>query len=287
MRVLSLTVALAMLAGTAVAQNSNAGVLVPVEGGQVWYQTCGSGPKAIVLIHDSVLHSATWDDVWPILCRDFRVVRYDRRGVGRSPAATSSYSPVDDLAAVTHAAGIEHAVVVGSSSGSGLAVDFTLQHPAAVDRLVLVGPWVSGFPVSQHFIDQATTMVEHLTKGDIDGALRGYRWAFAPGHDAARKEAVGVLASNPQDIPHDIRDSDLVRHAPLAKPLLASIRVSTLILVGEYDIADVQAQAGALEALISGSKRIVVPDTGHLMYLVHPDVFANLVEQFANGALAQ
>ena len=287
MRVIYLTVALAMFAGTALAQDSNAGVLVPVEAGQVWYQTCGSGPKAVVLIHDSVLHSATWDDVWPILCREFHVVRYDRRGVGRSPAATASYSPVDDLTAVMRATAIEHAVVVGSSSGSGLAVDFTLQHPTAVDRLVLVGPWVSGFAVSQHFIDQATTMVEHLTKGDIDGALRGYRWAFAPGHDAARKKAIGVLASNPQDIPHDIHDSDLVRHAPLAKPLLASISVPTLILVGEYDIADVQAQVGALEALISRSKRIVLPDAGHLMYLEQPDAFAKLVAEFANGPLAQ
>src|SRR5215510_4001197 len=233
----TLLLALAMFADTAGAQNSTAGALIPVESGQVWYQTCGSGPKAILLIHDSVLHSATWDDVWPILCRDFRVVRYDRRGVGRSPAATVSYSPVDDLAAVMHAAGLEHALVVGRSSGRGLAVDFTLQHPAAVDRLVLVGPWVSGFAVSQHVIDEATMLVQRLSKGDIDGALRGYRWAFAPGHDAARKHVVALLASNPQDIPQDIHDSDLIRHAPQAKPLLAAVKAPTLILVGEYDIA--------------------------------------------------
>lgn len=41
------------------------------------------------------------------------------------------------------------------------------------------------------------------------------------------------------------------------------------------------------EALILGANRIVVRDTAHLMYLEHPDVFATLVEQFANRTLAQ
>jgi 3-oxoadipate enol-lactonase len=286
MRMLALTVALMVLAGTAAAE-STAGAFVTVEGGRVWYQTCGSGPKNIVLIHDGILHSASWDDVWPILCQDFHVVRYDRRGYGRSPATTVPYSPVADLEAVMQAAGLEHAVLVGSSAGAGLAVDFTLQHPAAVDRLVLSGPDVSGLAVSQYFIDQVTTLVQHLKKGDIDGALRSYRWAFAPGHLTAQGQAVALLTSSPQDIPQDIHDSDLVRHAPPARPSLPSIKAPTLILVGEYDIADVQGQAGALEALIPSSERIVVPDTGHLMYLEHPDVFAKLVAQFANGGSVQ
>jgi 3-oxoadipate enol-lactonase len=281
MRTLALTTILTVLTGTAEAE-STAGAFVTVEGGRIWYQSCGSGPKAMVLIHDGILHSATWDDVWPILCQDFHVVRYDRRGFGRSPAATAPYSPVDDLAAVIHAAGMEHAVLVGSSSGGGLAVDFTLQHPAAVDQLVLSGPAISGLAFSQYFIERATALSQQLKKGDIDGALRD-SWAFAPGHDAARKQAVALLTANPQDMDHP----DPARPAPPARPSLPSIKAPTLILVGEYDIADNQAQAGALEALIPGSERVVVRDTGHLMYLEHPNVFAKLVEQFANEGSGQ
>jgi 3-oxoadipate enol-lactonase len=276
-RMLALAVTLTVLVGTAAAE-STTGAFVTVEGGRIWYQSCGSGSKAIILIHDGILHSATWDDVWPILCRDFHVVRYDRRGFGRSPAATAPYSPVDDLAAVMHAADLEHAVLVGSSSGGGLAIDFTLQHPAEVDRLILAGPAVSGLAYSQYFNERGAALSQKLGQGDIDGALHD-SWAFAPGHDAARKEAVGLLAANPQDMDH----SDPARPATQARPLLPSIKVPTLILVGEYDIADNHAQAGAVEALIPGSSRIVVRDTGHLMYLEHPDVFAQLVTQFANA----
>src|SRR5471032_197269 len=80
-----------------------------MDGGQIYYETCGSGPQAIVLIHDGVINSASFDDIWPILCKDFRVVRYDRRGYGRSPAAKAPYSPQDDLAAVMRAAKMDHA----------------------------------------------------------------------------------------------------------------------------------------------------------------------------------
>jgi len=63
LRALSFAASLAILTAVPASAQSNGGAFVNVEGGRVWYQTCGSGPKAMVLIHDGSLHSATWDDV--------------------------------------------------------------------------------------------------------------------------------------------------------------------------------------------------------------------------------
>ena len=254
------------------------GAFVSVEGGKVWYQTCGSGPKTMVLIHDGTLHSATWDDVWPLFCKEFHVVRYDRRGYGRSPAATQPYSRTDDVAAVMHAAGMAHAMVVGASAGGGIAVDFTLAHPDAVDRLVLVGPSISGLRYSQYFNMRVMDYVRQYRQGDIEGSLRS-GWSFAPGHDAAVKRAATLLKENPQNLMH----GDPARLAPSAKPLLSSIKAPTLVLVGDHDIADNQGEAAVAEALIPHAYRIVVPDTGHLMFMEHPEIFVRLVEQFVDA----
>ena len=278
LRALGLAVSLASLAILPALAQPEDGAFVNAESGKVWYQTCGSGPKAMVLIHDGSLHSATWDDVWPILCKDFHVVRYDRRGYGRSPAATAPYSRTDDVAAVMQAAGMTHAVVMGASAGGGIAVDFTLAHPKAVDRLVLVGPSISGLRYSQYFIRRVMENVRQFQKGDIEGEVRE-SWLFAPGHDAAVAKAAALLKANPQNLTH----GDMARLAPTAKPMLSSITAPTLVLIGDHDIADNEGEASAAEALIPRAYRIVVPDTGHLMYMEHPDVFARLVEQFVDA----
>jgi pimeloyl-ACP methyl ester carboxylesterase len=63
-------------------------------------------------------------------------------------------------------------------------------------------------------------------------------------------------------------------------PYVRDLRMPTLILIGSGDIADNQAVAGALVMAIPGAARVVVPDTGHLMYLEKPEVFSSLVSEF-------
>src|ERR1700759_5099924 len=133
-RTMALACALTLaLAGAARAE------MVDVDGGQIYYETCGKGPQALVLIHDGVVNSASFDDMWPILCRDFRVVRYDRRGYGKSPAAKAPYSPQEDLAAVMKVAGFDHASRVGFSFGGGLAVSYAILQPVQLYRLCISG----------------------------------------------------------------------------------------------------------------------------------------------------
>jgi 3-oxoadipate enol-lactonase len=72
----------------------------------------------------------------------------------------------------------------------------------------------------------------------------------------------------------------MFRDGPSSLPRLHEIHVPTLILVGDADIADVHAHAGAIETGIANSRRIVLPDTGHLMYLEKPEEFTRIVSHF-------
>src|SRR5262249_21152809 len=161
---------------------------VEVAGSKLYYEDCGSGPRVVVLIHDGVVNSAVWDDVWPAFCTQFRTIRYDRRGYGRSPAATTWYAEVDDLALLLRSLEVRRAALVGSSHGGELSIDFTLAHPEIVERLVLVGPVVSGLPYSQHFLDRGRPVFELRSKGDLKGAIAEWsndKYLIAPGNEAA------------------------------------------------------------------------------------------------------
>src|ERR1700761_4580248 len=56
------------------------GAFADVDGSRLYYEECGSGPKAVILLHDGVVDSAVWDDVWPAFCKQFHTIRFDRRG---------------------------------------------------------------------------------------------------------------------------------------------------------------------------------------------------------------
>jgi pimeloyl-ACP methyl ester carboxylesterase len=135
---------LAIFCAALIAQSK--GKFASVNGSQIYYEECGQNGINLILLHDGLVHSVTWDDVWTPLCSKFHVVRYDRRGYGHSDAARVPFAPEEDLASLMRVVKMERAILVGNSSGAGLALDFALAHPAMTEGLVLIGPVVHGMP---------------------------------------------------------------------------------------------------------------------------------------------
>jgi 3-oxoadipate enol-lactonase len=138
---------------------------------------------------------------------------------------------------------------------------------------VLVGPEADGFPYSEHF---AMAQVELQEAKDPVEARAKNAYFIAAGNDAAREHLRKLLNAFPQDHTHD----DMPLPEKPVFPYVRDIRVPTLILTGSADIADNQAVSGALVMSIPGAARVVVPSTGHLLYLEKPDLFASIVINF-------
>jgi len=255
------------------------GSFLEVDGAKLYYEECGSAPQTVVLVHDGVLHSAAWDDVWPDFCKHFHTIRYDRRGYGRSPVATHGYYAADDLAAVLGHLKLKRVAIVGSSHGGEISINFTLDHPEIVEQLVLVGAVVNGMPYTKHFLERGDALGKPLEKGDIKGAIAAAakdKYLLAPGSDAAKKRMADILSANPQDLTHP----ELELPVKPALPRLGEIHIPTLLLVGDADIPDVHAHAGAIEAGVPRARRVVISDVGHLMYLEKPTLFSRIVIEF-------
>lgn len=249
---------------------------VEVEGGRLAYETCGEGnPKAVVLLHDGVLGAASWDEIWAPLCKRYRVVRFDRRGYGASARGKGDYRVVPDIATVMKAAGMERATLVGGSSGGGMAVNFALAHPGAVERLVLVGASLDGYAWSDHWNSRNGYIIPRALIRDFAGVARAPH-IFAPKSGAARARFAAILKANPGNL----MAGNGVLTGPNAWPRLGEIKVPTLIINGAVDMPDLHAHAGALAALIPGAKREIMPDTGHYPYMEDPGAFLKLVTGF-------
>jgi pimeloyl-ACP methyl ester carboxylesterase len=228
-----------------------------------------------VLLHDGILDASAYDGVWSRLCQTFTVVRYDRRGYGASPAASAPYDPVADLAAVLQVAGVRKATLVGSSAGGGVAVEFALAHPEAVDGLVLVGAAVSGFKPTDHFMRRTATLVGLLSQGRLEEAVRD-PYILTPSAEDARAFVAADLRAHPGNF----GAGRMMRSGQGIMERLSELTAPTLIVTGEIDMPDVHAHAGALEVLIPGARRIVMPDSGHFVYLERPDAFVDMLTGF-------
>lgn len=255
-----------------------------VEGGRIFYETAGRGP-AIVMIHDGLLHRETWDRQFREFARDHRVVRWDRRGYGRSDPPQAPFSNRQDLLAVFNAAGVESATLMGCSSGALLALEFTLDHPERVSALVLVGPIVSGFDFSEHFRTRGgrgmpgrdasvAQRIEYWTERDP--------WIMAVDSADARRRMRALLEAHPQNLTGSGRYARPPRRPTRSR--LPGIAVPALIVVGEADIPDVHAHAGVIQAAIPGAKRVVLAHSGHLCHLEKPNEFDREVRRFLEGA---
>jgi pimeloyl-ACP methyl ester carboxylesterase len=96
--------------------------------------------------------------------------------------------------------------------------------------------------------------------------------------DAALRKIVDTMAqeTGPEAF---IRQQRAIMGRPDARPLLASIRCPTLVLVGDADELTPPAMAQEIAQGIAGARLVTVPQSGHLTTLEQPEaVNAALVE---------
>ncbi len=236
-----------------------------------------------MLLHDGLLHSITWDSVWEPLCRKYHAVRYDRRGYGRSDSPKAKFSPIDDLATLLSHVQVSRTVIVGSSSGGALAIDFALAKPDMVEGLFLLGPVVHGRDVSPAFIERGTQNNSPLANGDTQAAADNWskdQFIIGEGHDPVRKKLYDGLVESPQNLKYT-GEFETREGAP-ASTRLQEIHVPAIILVGERDISDVHAQAGAIEEGIAGTQKDVIINSGHLVQLEQPEILLDKLSSFVD-----
>jgi pimeloyl-ACP methyl ester carboxylesterase len=258
---------------------------IEVEGGKIYYEVAGKG-EVIVLVHDGNLHHVTYDEQFLPFAENYRVIRYDRRGYGKSPFPEKPYSDIEDLNSVFEFLNVKKAAVIGMSAGGRLSIDFALEYPDKVTSLVLVGAVLSGYGYTDHFLSRGGRLAREdfaYPERLIDFFFKKDPYTIYAQNVKAREKALKLMKENPHNY-------DFTKYSLLIGPkrpalgVLNEIKVPVLIVVGEYDIPDVHSHAGAIEAGIKNSERVVVRNSAHLVPMEKPDEFNPLVLDFLKSS---
>ena len=239
---------------------------VTVEGATIHGETRGENP-ALVLLHGLGGSRATWDRVVAALPPHLPLLRYDLRGFGISSMdADIEFSHADDLLAVLDSQGISKATVVGLSLGGATAINFTIDHPERVERLIAVSPALVGWQWSDEWRERWRSISRAARAGDIDQARR--LWWDHPLFDTTRKsDGADELRRSIDAYSGQVWVKDPQRRAMPDIDRLHLIETPTLLLTGELDLPDFRLIADLLEASVPDIQRNDYAGAGHMLPL--------------------
>lgn len=248
--------------------------MVPVDGGEVWAEDTGGGGPALVLLHPGWGDSAIWLPMLELLAPGYRVVRYDARGYGRSPAPSAPFTQLGDLIAVLDYCKVDQVVPVAHSGGGGTALGLAVGYPGRISSMILLAPGVQDYPWPA---DPYFAGFDALySAGDRDGlAALGLRtWAAAGADPAAAAQVHSAVAAF-------FRQGDFQRPDPPAYGRLGEIRVPTVVAIGDRDYPMVIECGESIAERIPSSRSIAVPGADHLVPLRAPGTLVGLIAEYA------
>ncbi len=252
----------------------------------LYYEVAGEG-QPLVLIHGGLVNSGLWDDQFEVFAEQYRTVRYDVRGFGKSLSPSAYFSNHGDLRDLLDFLGFKRACVLGLSLGGAIAIDFTLTYPDRVAALIPVAAGLSGYHATTNTAlrDELNAAYE---RGDKERAveLSLQMWADGPQRkpdqvDPAARERIRMMTVHTFDLP-DV-DHWLQSLEPPALDRLAEIHVPTLFIVGDQDMADILKIGDLIVTQVPGAKRAIIPGTAHHLNVERPAEFNRIVLEFLNS----
>jgi pimeloyl-ACP methyl ester carboxylesterase len=224
---------------------------------------------AVLLLHAFPLDARMWDGVAPTLAEaGYEVVAPDLPGEDVELGFRSWGERVLQL--------VDGPVVpVGSSMGGYLAFELWRQAPGRIAGLALVGSRATPDSPEQRLArDDSIRLLGEAGRAPFWEELAPR--LFADGVEPAVVERARALALE-QPVTGLVAAQETIRDRPDSRPILATIDVPVLVLVGEEDRLTPPADAEAMAAALPDARLTRIPAAGHLVALERPDAVAQEV----------
>jgi 3-oxoadipate enol-lactonase len=241
---------------------------------EVHHEISGPAGAPVVVLSNSLGTTlAMWDPQVEVLSERFRVVRYDQRGHGRSPAPPGPYSIAEiagDVLALLDRLELERVSLCGVSLGGMVGMWAASEAPQRFHRLVLACTAAQLGP--RELWDERVAAVRaggtsELAAGAIDRWLTPEFSATHP-ETAQWLQAMIVQASDEGYAAccEAIRDLDL-------RNRLRSIEAPTLVISGDEDPATPPEHQRLIADGIPGARLQALENARHLANVEKPDTF--------------
>jgi pimeloyl-ACP methyl ester carboxylesterase len=245
-----------------------------VFGQNIHYFEAGQGP-AVFLLHGIGGAKELWMGNIGALAAGYHVYAIDQIGFGHSDKPFLDYKIatfVDFLYAFMQTQNIGKAAVVGNSFGGWIALDFAIQHPGMVEKLVLVDS--AGLAWLQPLAEMNPSSLA-ATRTLIESVFYDKKMIS---DDAVRQVFTDRMRDN---VGYTIQRTVAGFATPQFEDAkLAAIHVPTLVMWGRQDELIPLASGEKLRDGISGAKLVVFDQCGHVPQIEKSDEFNRALLEF-------
>ena len=288
---------------------------VDAKGVLIYYVEFGKG-QPLVVLHGGPGADHTYFLPWLLpLARTHRLIFIDERGSGQSERLeeVSEYTieaMADDVEAVRIALNLGKIDVLGHSCGGVLAETYALKYQEHIDHLILNSTFASTREMNQVLAREKAAMpadkLARLNELEQTGLFgKGATWEHGRYPAEYEKLAWGdgyfpFLYGARPDANYDPAQGNAPTNWELYRAMwgshgefiidgnlksveyvdrLHTIRVSTLIVVGDHDECD-PSLSKEMHEKIAGSKLVILPNSGHMNFIDQPGMWQKAVNGF-------
>jgi pimeloyl-ACP methyl ester carboxylesterase len=238
-----------------------------------WFGEPWRKPETAVLIHGNAESSIVWYAWLPRMAQEFRVLRPDLPGLGRSriPAGFEWSLPslAGFVARVLDKTGSDSAHIIGAKAGGAIAMQFAADYPARTRTLSVV----------------------HVPSGAPNTSVPASGTSFAPQlarlGSAASKEMVdyweNMFATAPE-IPSKGLVTAVYRSDPTKDGLLQRVKAPTLLMTADRGQSQSVEKARQYQTFIPNSRLVVLRSDGYHIAASNADECVTNVLAFIKDA---
>jgi 3-oxoadipate enol-lactonase len=247
---------------------------------EVEYTLEGPDDAPVVAFSNSLgTTGVMWDAQASALSRAFRVLRYNARGHGGTPAPPGPYT-IEDLAGdvldLLDRLELERVSFCGLSIGGMTGMWLGVHASERIDRLAICCTGMQ-LPTAEMWTERAALVRREGMDSVIDATME--RW-FTPGFPERSPEVVGrireiFLSTDPEGYAgccEALAEFDM-------RGRLEAITAPTLVIAGEDDPVGTPERAAAIGEEIEGSRVVVLPEARHLAAVEQADAVTRELEQ--------
>lgn len=250
-----------------------------------------NAPETLIFAHGFGTDQNSWEKVKEAFAADYRLVLYDNIGAGKSDP--NAYSPIkynvlqtyaDDLLAIIEDLALKDVKVIAHSVSSMITVIAANKKPQLFSKLVLIGA------SPRYLNDESVGYIGGFTQSVLDEmyeTMTTNYYAWVSGFSAAAmanpeqpqlgESFARTLGSIRPDMALSVAkvifESD-VRNE------LALVKIPTLLIQSDADIAVPNEVAEYLHQKIANSKLINVNATGHFPHISAPQEVIKAIKTF-------